>query len=363
MSARFMKGSWWVDFRFERERYRLKSPVSTKRGAEEYERQARQQLLDGTFRKEVENDNTPEELTFTKFAIEFVTSYAKANNKPSEVESKEMILKRHLEPAFGELKLSEVTSRKIEAYKAAKLEVPLKAKTINNHLTVLHKMLDLATEWKLLAELPTIIWLKVPEAEFDFLDFAEAGRLKVTGAGEWKVMIIVAMKTGLRLGELLALRWDDVDLVAGKLTVRRSVARGKIGTPKNGKTRDVDLSPETIAVLKAHRHLRGELVFCDLDGKLLTKGACKWPLWTACKKAGLRRIGWHVLRHTFASHLVMRGQPLKVVQELLGHATIEMTMRYSHLSPAMKREAVALLDLPAPTDGHPVGTSVAVAGS
>jgi site-specific recombinase XerD len=62
-----------------------------------------------------------------------------------------------------------------------------------------------------------------------------------------------------------------------------------------------------------------------------------------CKRAGLRRIGWHALRHTFASHLVMRGVPLKAVQELMGHATIEMTMRYAHLSPDVRRSAVQML--------------------
>ena len=85
-------------------------------------------------------------------------------------------------------------------------------------------------------------------------------------------------------------------------------------------------------------------MFCGDDGSLLTSESCKWPLWRACKRAGLRRIGWHVLRHTFASHLVMRGAPLKAVQELLGHSTMEMTMRYSHLSPDVRRDAVALLD-------------------
>jgi site-specific recombinase XerD len=73
---------------------------------------------------------------------------------------------------------------------------------------------------------------------------------------------------------------------------------------------------------------------------MFTKNECKHPLWRACERAGLRRIGWHVLRHTFASHLVMRGAPLKAVQELLGHATIEMTMRYAHLSPDTRRDAV-----------------------
>lgn len=78
---------------------------------------------------------------------------------------------------------------------------------------------------------------------------------------------------------------------------------------------------------------------------MLTKGATKAPLANALKRAKLRHIGWHALRHTFASHLVMRGAPIKAVQELLGHSTIEMTMRYSHLSPDARRDAVRLLDV------------------
>ncbi len=162
-----------------------------------------------------------------------------------------------------------------------------------------------------------------------------------------KVLLRLNRKTvyeALRQGELLALRWEDVDLVVGRILVRRAVARGKIGTPKSGKSREVEIGERAVAALKQHRHLKGELVFSDADGKLLSKGACKWPLWRACKKAGLRRIGWHVLRHTFASHLVMLGAPLKAVQELLGHATIEMTMRYAHLSPDARHAAARLLD-------------------
>ena len=131
----------------------------------------------------------------------------------------------------------------------------------------------------------------------------------------------------------------------GVLHVRQSVTRGVITEPKSGKGRDVPLSNDALTALKQQQHLRGPLVFCADDGRMFKKNEKKWPLWRACKKAGLRMIGWHALRHTFASHLVMRGVPLKAVQELMGHATIEMTMRYSHLSPEVPRDAVKLLDL------------------
>ena len=87
---------------------------------------------------------------------------------------------------------------------------------------------------------------------------------------------------------------------------------------------------------------------------MLTKGATKHPLLRACKRAGLRQIGWHVLRHTFASHLVMKGAAIKAVQELLGHRTIKMTERFAHLSPDVRRDAVRLLDRSVPP-GHAHG--------
>ncbi len=352
MTARKINGAWWVDFRFERKRYRRKSPVNTRRGAEECERTLRVRLVEGPIERK-EKKRKRKSISIEKFAKEFMSTYVKSNNKPSEVESKETILRVHLLPFFGRRKLSEIDGRMIEKYKAEKLQ-KLKPKTINNHLTVLRKMLSLAVEWNLLGHIPAIKWLKTPEPEFDFLDFEEAERLMKAASPEWKTMISTAVKTGMRLGELIALHWDDVDLVAQKIVVRRAVARGIIGTPKSGKSREIALSPNVHKTLTSHRHLKGEFVFCDEKGNMLTKGSTKWPLWSACKKAGLRRIGWHVLRHTFASHLVMRGVPLKAVQELMGHATIEMTMRYAHLSPAIHRQAVAKLDEPVKS-GHYLG--------
>lgn len=164
---------------------------------------------------------------------------------------------------FGRSKLDAIQPREIESFKSAKLKAGLSPKTVNNHLTILRRILSLAAEWEIISHTPPIKWLKVPDPELDFLDFEEAARLVKGGAGEWATMIGLGLGTGMRQGELLALRWEDVDLIAGRLMVRRAVARGIIGTPKSGKAREIPLNGTVMSALKAHRHLRGELVFCE----------------------------------------------------------------------------------------------------
>jgi integrase len=286
---------------------------------------------------------------------EHVLAAGDLRNKYSTTKAKRQILRDHVEPALGALPVTLVTYAVIEDFKVALGRKSLSAKTINNVLTVLRHLLSVAKKRGELAEIPPVEWLPVEKPGFDFLDFDEAARLFTAAAKEpeWYAMIMVAARAGLRQGELLGLRWDDVDLVAGRLTIRRAIVRGKLTTTKSKKHREVALGDDLAAALKAHRHLRGLHVFCDAAGAPFTSGACKHPLWRLCRRAGLRRIGWHVLRHTFASHLVMRGAQLKAVQELMGHATIQMTMRYAHLAPHVTRDAVRLLDA-----GHPVPDGV-----
>lgn len=284
--------------------------------------------------------------TFAELAQEVLVLHAAVHNKHSERKSKKRIFELHLVPAFGDLELADIDQRSIAKLKADKLGAGLSAKTLNNLLTVLGKSLSLAVEWGYLKVAPKVGFLRVKKPEIDFLTFDEAPRL-LDGAdeGAWRAMILTGLRAGLRQSELLELRWNDVDLVAGVLRVRRAIYDGKIDTPKGGRARDVPLSDELVAALRLlPSRFAGGLVWPAKGGSNLTKGECKWPLWRACKRAGLRRIGWHVLRHTFASHLVMRGVALKAVQELLGHASIEMTMRYAHLAPGVTRDAVRLLD-------------------
>ena len=135
-----------------------------------------------------------------------------------------------------------------------------------------------------MSSIPSWPWfkrLKVPPPEFRFLSFEESERLIRCAAPEWRALIVVALKTGLRVAELLALRWKDVDLHAARLDVRQAVSRGFVGTPKSGKGREVPLCNSALQALRSHRHLRGELVFPAADGSMLYKGLCNGPLWRA----------------------------------------------------------------------------------
>jgi integrase len=358
MPPRKLLGSWFVDFRFGKQRVRKKSPVDTKQSAIEYERLLRERLLKGL---PIDGEPPPAPdagETVAQFLERWVEVYI-VNNKPSEAESKRSIVKNHLNPFFGDEPIAKVNwLRRIAEFKAHQVRVKkLHPKTVNNQLTCLRRALVIANEWGLLPHVPVIHWMKAPAAEFDFLTTEESDRLLAAasqkapmgrpvaiGHTQGFVMVAVALKAGLRRGELLALRWEDVDFGAQKINVRLNDSRGHLVTPKGGRSREVPLSPILAAILQGHRHLRGAFVFCDHEGGRLTRDAIKHVVPGACARAGLRAVQWHVLRHSFASQLVMAGVPLKVVQELLGHATIEMTMRYAHLAPSMHVDAVKRLD-------------------
>lgn len=392
-----MQQGWYVDVKFRFpdgrvQRVRDASPVNTRRGAEQHERAIRQALLDGTFGKEKDTEarRMP---TLGEFAERFLT-YSENNNKPSTVASKRTILERHVLPYFGATPLDAIDAAIVEDFKAhlrrkssaARMRKdspsrwalkkrygtgprPLSNKGVNNVLAVLRRLLSLAYEQGVLAHLPRVKLFKTEKPPFDFLDFEEAERLVASAEPEWRALLLVALRTGLRLGELIGLKWSDVDLQRGQVHVRRTVWRGQEGSPKGGRARCVDLPDSVVVALRSHRHLKGEYVFCEADGRLLTPGRLKAPLARALKRSGISRrdgrIGWHDLRHTYGSHLAMRGVPLKVIQEQMGHATVEMTVRYAHLSPATRRAAVQLLDAPSPaapsaaerdTEGHMRGT-------
>jgi integrase len=340
-----MQSSWQVHVCFpapdgQVREIRRTSPVNTRRGAEEYERQLRTRLLNGS----LEKASRPEaDLTVAQFADRFL-DWSAINNKPSTVYAKRIVVREHLLPAFGALRLDAVLFAAIETYKAKKLREKFSAKSINNHLAVLGKLLNLAAEMGEVEHVARVKGLRVEKSGFNFLDFEEAERFLGAAEPEWLALLLVALRTGLRVGELLALKWEDVDLKVGRLIVRRTLWNGQEGSPKSGRAREVPLGDEVLHALKEHRHLRAR-VFCHEDGAPFTHSELKDVVPRTCRKAGLaKRLTMHDLRHTFASHLTMRGVTPVAVKELLGHADLTTTMRYAHLAPSITRDAVQLLN-------------------
>ncbi len=337
MAVRKVKGSWWVDFQTHLTRYRYRSPENTREGALAYEAVLRQQLARGEPLK-------AKQMTLQEFSIDWYKTYVIPNNKPSEQRNKRVALNNHLLPHLGKMPLANIGIADIERFKQAKVQAGIRAKTINNWLSILSRCLESAIEWELIDHKPRIKLLKVQPQSFDFLSLEESTRL-INSCEEsmWKQMIVVALRTGMRLGELFGLEWSAVDFERKMITIRQSIVRGHIGSPKSNKIRYLPLTEEVCKTLYESRKPSG-FVFHRADGTPLTHHIAERALHRATLKAGLRHIGWHTLRHTFASDLVSEGVPMRAIQELLGHSTITMTMRYAHLAPSSLRDATDILE-------------------
>jgi integrase len=274
----------------------------------------------------------------------------------STIDMRTRDFKRHILPVIGDLRLTDVSYAVLEGLWATLAKTQpasckdenrvLGKKTIFNLQLHVCNFLKRAKKHKLIDSMPDIEWIKVPEGAFDYLSFEEAHRLRSVPRDEWRTMILVAMRTGLRFGELLALRWVDVDFDRRMIAVRQNYVRGEFKAPKSGRTRYVPMTPDVVAELQVHKHTRGPLVFCDFAGNVLERYPVVKALTERLAMIGLaeRGMGWHDLRHTYASHLVMSGVDIYVVQRLLGHRSIKTTERYVHLAPDFVHSAVAALD-------------------
>ena len=173
------------------------------------------------------------------------------------------------------------------------------------------------------------------------------------------VMVLLGGDAGLRRGEMLGLRWCDVDFTRRQLVVTQAVWEGKAeadrtaagrrrytDAPKGGRGRVVPLTDALCDALKRFRHLRGDLVFYASDGRAASSYQLRTWFQVAQRRSGLRVTtgGLHTLRHTFCSHLAMRRAPAKAIQELAGHSDLSTALRYMHLSPAARQGAIELLN-------------------
>jgi integrase len=185
-----------------------------------------------------------------------------------------------------------------------------------------------------------------------FLTAEEVRRLVAASKEPTRTIILLATMTGLRIGEILALRWGRIDLLRGTLLVAETCYKGHFGTPKTrASKREVPLAPVVVRELKEHYsrsvdHSPSALVFATNQGTpLAAANLRRESLSTACKRVGLQRIDWHTLRHTHGTLLHSQGTPLKVAQAQLGHSHMATTLEvYTHASASAQRDAVNLLE-------------------
>ena len=370
MPVRRRGESWVVDFRVEGERFRLTlgAEVTTRTQAEREERRLRGEA-EARARAPAQAERP--RAAFSGFAKVWLDEHIRLRRKPSVVRGYEQALRVHLVPHFKDRQLQAITRRDVEAFVARLAATPhpdtgkpRAPKSVNNVLGVLSSMLSTAVEWGYLERSPCAgvepLPVPVESQEFAFYTTEQTARWLATCAEierDYYPLCLLAFRTGLRLGELAALRWADVDLEQRRLHVRRSWYRGAITTPKGGRARVVDLAPSAASLLARVVPLAGaELVFANPDGSPVTRDQLKGPWERVTRAAGLPRTTPHDARHSFASQLVQAGVALPAVQQLLGHTDIRVTMRYAHLAPGATASAVALLD----GDGHRMVTAEAV---
>jgi integrase len=281
-------------------------------------------------------------MKFVQFQDTFFEVSTARKNSAGELAQKRMALENHLTPFFGNLSLEAIGMPEIRRYIKEKLAEGYADKTVNNHLIVLSRYLAVARDERVLdAPRFKIEAIPLEFAEARYLDAGECRRLLAASAQDdatYNALVIVALNTGMRIGELLALDWKAVDLRGRKVAVLKSYCRasGKLKAPKNGKRRDVFLNPQAAAALVALKHRDGFVFDCSYS-------AAYDAMERISKRANLAEVGWHTLRHTFASLLVLEGVPLFTVSRLLGHSSIRITERYAHLNDEKNKDAVACL--------------------
>ena len=357
MAVRKIRNSWWVDFWSGHVRYRKRSPENSRTGALAYEALLRQKLARG---QSIDADVTQLRQSFEDFARTWFEQYVLSNSKQSDQRTKHYILKSSLIPFFGKLPVRQITAYHIEQFKARKVTEGVTNKTIKNHLTILNRCLGSAYEWLELEGIPPKIkWPKCASTQADHLSPEECELLLEHTNGVVREMILTALRTGMRQGELKGLQWSSIDWENRSVAVRhsRDDRTKTLVPPKSNRERHIPMNIDVYEALFRRKRATG-YVFLDEDRKPFEYHRIERRLTKACRDAGIRRIGWHTLRHTFASHLAMKGVPMTAVQQLMGHSNITTTMRYSHLAPSTLRTAIEMLNPKQARHadlGHPVG--------
>lgn len=277
-------------------------------------------------------------MRFKEFSELWVKGYVEGNLKPSTEKGYRDIVEKKLSH-FDQQKLSEITTGQLQKYVAERRK-NVSAKTVVNEIVVMKLMFRHAKKWGYIKTNPAedVERPKLKDAEIEILEPYEFKKLLEKTHSHYQIAFLMAFLTGLRAGELWALQWGDIDWGSNRLFVRRSVWKGGFQTPKTKKSvRKVDMPQQLIHALKRWKLAcpvnNLDLIFPGLKGGVTNHVyMMNHQFYPALKRAGLRQVSFHSLRHSNASMRIQGGQNIKYISEQLGHSTIRTTLDvYGHL--------------------------------
>jgi len=324
INSRF--GSYYIDYRYQGRRIRERVGPN-KRMAEQALAVRKSEIAQGRYQmKKREN------LRFDAFAKIYM-DYAKTDKRSWGRDETSL---KSLLPFFGNQLLSGITPFLIESYKR-KRAGEVKPATVNREIGLLKHMFNMAIKWDKATSNPMrdVRLLKVENLPERILNQDEVSKL-LEACTEYSLPIILtALHTAMRMGEILSLKWEQVDLRQRMITILHS---------KNGKVRKIPINDTLLQILTKLKYNKStEYVFvCVRTGEPAHKFRTAWL--NALRRSGIPHCRAHDLRHTAASNMVAAGIDLVTVMEILGHADLHTTQRYLHSAPESKRQAVAVLD-------------------
>ncbi|MBE0433086.1 site-specific integrase [candidate division WOR-3 bacterium] len=321
-------GKWCIGYSLN-DRWVRKTIGTSKKLAELAEKEIKLKIAKGELLGIIERKR----ILFQDLCTEYL-QYSRAN-KTIQSHRRDRVSIRNLLVPFGDRFIHQITARDLEHYKNRRKDKVTPA-TVNRELSCIKHMFNKAVEWGHLPDnqLRPVMKFKEPPGRMRYLQNEEISRLLNYCADHLKPIVIMALNTGMRKGEILNLTWGDVNLKNRMITITNS---------KNNSSRIIPINDATYGILVSlGQQIVEQYVFSHPDGKPYRD--IKDGFTAAVNRAKLSDVRFHDLRHTFASHLVMNGVPILEVQKLLGHKTLAMTMRYSHLSNKNLRDAVDKLD-------------------
>ena len=286
--------------------------------------------------KELGIKTDPQRVSFSDFSKIYLDNYAKVNKRSWKDD--QYRLNANMIPYFSGLDLLDITSLKVEQFKASRLESGVSRSTVNRELTILKKMFNLAVDWDYAFVNPIAkvkLFSEKDTMKERILASEEEAKLLLECPAYLKPIIVIALHTGMRRGEILNLEWNQVDWGRRIILVKHT---------KNGKDRAIPMNELVFQTLLSLKNKDGQTQFVfpnPMTGKPYTEVKKSFGL--ACKAVGISGLRFHDLRHSFATRLLEAGVDLVTVRDLLGHFSVKVTQRYTHSGSVQKLNAVELL--------------------